>query len=350
MVRATGARVAIGFVVAWSVGCGMARAQSDSGFPSPDAGVEPLAAPKAEPAKPVVAAKTLFGAVKGPAPTDPKAIGEYAKGCLAGGKAMPINGRAWQVMRLKRNRNWGHPVLIDFLERFAEDAQAYDGWPGLLVGDMSQPRGGPMLTGHASHQLGLDADIWFTPMPDRRLTPQEREDTSAVTMVALDKTSVDPKVWDDARYRIIKRAASTPQVERIFVNPAIKKALCQGAAGHAERGWLGKVRPWWGHDYHFHVRISCPKDSAGACHPQKPIPGDDGCGKELDDWMKLVTAPPPPPKPADQPVKPPPPPMTLDALPAECRNVLQTGISLGIVKPAAAATAPKWQPAQVFRQ
>ena len=72
----------------------------------------------------------------------------------------------WQVMRLSRNRNWGHPKLVAFLERLAEKAKKV-GWNGLLVGDMSQPRGGPMLTGHASHQVGLDADIWLTPMPDR---------------------------------------------------------------------------------------------------------------------------------------------------------------------------------------
>jgi murein endopeptidase len=33
---------------------------------------------------------------------------------------------------------------------------------GLLIGDMSQPRDGPMLYGHSSHQIGLDVDI--TPM------------------------------------------------------------------------------------------------------------------------------------------------------------------------------------------
>ena len=325
----------------------MAGPAAAQGTASPPLAETSGTTPPAQATRPVIAAKTLFGAVKGPAPTQPKAIGEYGKGCLAGAKEMRIDGRAWQVMRLKRNRNWGHPALIDWLERFAVDAQAHDGWQGLLVGDIAQPRGGPMLTGHASHQLGLDADIWLTPMPDRRLSAQEREDVSAVSMVAPDKLAVDAQVWDASRGQIIRRAASSPEVERIFVNPAIKKALCQSTSSQgAERAWLAKVRPWWGHDYHFHVRIGCPKDSP-TCRPQKPIPGDDGCGKELDDWMKLVTAPPPPPKP-DEPPKPRPPPMTLDALPAECRNVLQTGVSHGSVK-TAPAEAPKWQPGQVFR-
>src|SRR5690242_20236621 len=92
-------------------------------------------------------AKELFGAAPGPAPLAARAIGSYARGCLAGAVALPINGPDWQVMRLSRNRNWGHPRLLDFLEHFAADARNLDGWPGLLVGDMSQPRGGPMITG-----------------------------------------------------------------------------------------------------------------------------------------------------------------------------------------------------------
>src|SRR3954471_259451 len=171
-----------------------------------------------------VPAKELFGAVKEPAPVSARAIGFYSHGCLAGAVALPVSGPAWQVMRLSRNRNWAHPALLALIEKLAEDAQAKDGWPGLLVGDISQPRGGPMLTGHASHQVGLDADIWLTPMPDRRLTEQEREDLSATSMLAPDGVSVDPKMWTDAHVRLLKRAASYASVERIFVHPAIKKA------------------------------------------------------------------------------------------------------------------------------
>ncbi len=107
-----------------------------------------------------------------------RAIGFYAKGCIAGAKALPINGETWQVMRLSRNRNWGHPQLIALLERLSKKSTKVAGWNGLLVGDISQPRGGPMLTGHASHQVGLDADIWLTPMPKRELSRLEREEMS----------------------------------------------------------------------------------------------------------------------------------------------------------------------------
>ncbi|MEZ5875546.1 MAG: penicillin-insensitive murein endopeptidase [Hyphomicrobiales bacterium] len=117
---------------------------------------------------------------------------------------------------------------VDYLERLASDARALDGWPGLLVGDMSQPRGGPMLGGHTSHQVGLDADIWLTPMPDRILTDDERENMVAVTMLK-DPFTVDPNVFTIQQVKLIKRAASYPQVARIFVHPAIKKALCEQA-------------------------------------------------------------------------------------------------------------------------
>jgi penicillin-insensitive murein DD-endopeptidase len=281
-------------------------------------------------------AKELFGAAKSPAPMAARAIGFYAKGCLAGGAALPIDGPAWQAMRLSRNRNWGHPELVGLVERLANEAKKHDGWPGLLVGDLSQPRGGPMLTGHASHQVGLDADIWLTPMPNRRLTDKEREELSATSMLAADKISVDAKVWTDAHVRLIRRAASYSAVERLFVHPAIKKALCDATAKDKDRSWLHKVRPMWGHHYHFHIRIDCPKGS-GNCEAQPAPPSDDGCGKELSDWIALLQRPPRPPGPP----APPKPPLTLDQLPVACKSVLASGSDkrAPVEKPAAAAAA-----------
>jgi penicillin-insensitive murein endopeptidase len=266
-------------------------------------------------------AKVLFGAAREPAPLAARAIGSYARGCLAGARALPIDGPAWQAMRLSRNRNWGHPRTIALVEKLATDAKANNEWPGLLVGDISQPRGGPMLTGHASHQVGLDADIWLTPMPDRRLTEQEREDISAISMLDSTSLAVDRKIWSARHLALIKRAASMPEVERVLVHPAIKKAICLDTAKDSNRAWLIKVRPIFGHHYHFHIRIGCPRDSPG-CVTQPAPPGDDGCGKELDDWFKLLTR--PPPKPSDKP-EPPKPPMTLDQLPHDCRVVLGAG-------------------------
>ena len=170
---------------------------------------EPLP-PLAKPNDPATPAKELFGRKTAPAQLETRTIGFYAKGCLAGGMALPINGTTWQVMRLSRNRNWGHPNLVQFLEQLADQAPK-TGWRGLMVGDMSQPRGGPMITGHASHQVGLDADIWLTPMPDRELTRVEREEMSATMVVAEDRKDVDPKVWKhDGQFAVIKASAICP--------------------------------------------------------------------------------------------------------------------------------------------
>jgi penicillin-insensitive murein endopeptidase len=257
-------------------------------------------------------AKALFGAIAKPADLQARAIGFYARGCLAGAVALPVSGETWQVMRLSRNRNWGHPVLISMLERLAEKAPKL-GWRGLLVGDLAQPRGGPMLTGHRSHQIGLDADVWLTPMPERLLSREEREEMSATNVVAGDWNDIDPKVWTPQHHTIIKAAALERGVERVLVNAAIKKALCREAKGN--RNWLSTVRPFYGHNFHMHIRMRCPSDNPG-CRPQDPPPRSDGCGKELAWWFTKQAR-----TPAKKPSKPPPP-MKLADLPPACRTVL----------------------------
>jgi penicillin-insensitive murein endopeptidase len=265
---------------------------------------------------PKLGAKELFGRKVLPAAMRTRVIGFYAKGCIAGAEALPINGESWQVMRLSRNRNWAHPDLVALLKRLADKAHKDAGWPGILVGDMSQPRGGPMLTGHASHQVGLDADIWLTPMPNRQLSRNEREEMSAIMMVRADRLDIDPNAWTPNHLAVIRAAAQEPSVQRIFVNAAIKKALCREAKG--DRNWLSKVRPMYGHDYHFHLRIKCPPGSS-ECESQPEPSADEGCSAgDLAYWFKDSTIHPKPPKVPPKPK----PPMTLAQLPAACRQIL----------------------------
>jgi penicillin-insensitive murein endopeptidase len=259
-------------------------------------------------------ARELFGRKTKPLAGPARAIGGYADGCLEGGIVLPMTGPAWQVMRLSRNRNWGHPKLVAFRESFARRVRSV--WNGLLVGDMAQPRGGPMLTGHSSHQIGLDVDIWFKPMPDHVLSREEREFDSAVNMVASDRRGVDTAVWTPARTALLHVAAEDPAVSRIFVNAAIKKQMCKEAG--LDHAWLAKVRPWFGHAEHFHVRLNCPADSP-ECKPQPPVDPGDGCGHELDYWFSesvLHHEPPP-----EEPGKPKPG-LTLAKLPHSCRRVV----------------------------
>src|SRR5215212_3686269 len=268
--------------------------------------------PLANPSDPKLAAKELFGRLATPADLRSRSIGSYARGCVSGAAAIPVDGDNWQVMRLSRNRNWGHPQLIAFLQRFATQLPSVNGWPGLLVGDISQPRGGPMITGHASHQIGLDADIWLTPMPNRRLSRAEREEMSATNVVRDDRRDVDPLAYTPAHLALLKSVSREPEVARIFVNPAIKRALCRDAG--ADRAWLSKIRPMFGHNYHFHIRLWCPNGDEGCGNQEPPAPGD-GCGAELDGWFTEAML---HPKPGGQPR----PPMLMAQLPPECRKVL----------------------------
>ena len=260
-------------------------------------------------------AKDLFGGKRLPAATAPQSWGFYSKGCFSGGVAIATDGPTWQSMRLSRNRRWGHPAMVSIVERLSREA-TQDGWPGLLVGDLSQPRGGPMLSGHASHQIGLDADIWFTPMPDRRLSAEERENMSAVSMLKPKTLNVDDRLWTPAHARLLQRAASYPEVERILVHPGIKKKLCDTTTGN--RAWLRKVRPFWGHDYHFHIRIGCQAGSTG-CKRQEPVPAGEGCDASLAWWFTeepwRPNQNPDAPKARDV--------MTMKSLPAACRAVLE---------------------------
>ena len=269
--------------------------------------------PLKSPVSPTTPAKELFGRAIVAAQLAPESLGFYANGCLAGGEALPINGEYWQAMRLSRNRNWGNPALIAFLEMFAKKAATVSGWPGILVGDMSQPRGGPMLTGHASHQVGLDADIWLMPMSEKQYTLAERETVSSINMVRADRLDINPDTWTDKQLAVIRTAALEPQVQRIFVNAAIKRAMCRTEVGQP---WMRKVRPMYGHDYHFHVRLYCPPGDN--CTAQEETSEGDGCDNTLEWWFSDEVLKPKPVIPSPTPK----PPLTMASLPAQCRAVL----------------------------
>lgn len=254
-----------------------------------------------------------FWDAKSPSPPPAAAIGGHARGCLAGGARLPADGPAWQVMRPARNRAWGHPALIAFI-RVLSDAARESGWPGLLVGDLAQPRGGPMRSGHGSHQTGLDADIWLTPAPRERLSFDARDTLPAVSLVRSDGRRVDAAQWTSEHVALLRTASGFLQVDRIFVNPAIKRALCEAADG--DRRWLAKIRPWWGHDAHMHVRLRCPQGDAH-CAEQSPVPAGDGCGAELDWWFGDEAAAELARRRAAPPAR-----LTLADLPTACRAVL----------------------------
>ncbi len=264
-----------------------------------------------------IEAKALFGAKTTGSAQHSAPLGSFAKGCLAGGEQLPETGPTWQAMRLSRNRNWGYPETVAFVQDLSRKAAAQPGWAGLYVGDMSQPRGGPMLSGHRSHQIGLDADIWMLPPKRLNLTAAEREGISSISMRRNAGAYVNSN-WTRSHHNVLKAAASDPRVARIFVFPGAKVQMCKDETG--DRSWLNKIRPWYGHHYHFHVRLKCPKGARG-CVDQAPPPAGDGC-KDAEQWVRDILDPPPPnpnapkPKPRRE--------YTLADLPAQCVSVLQS--------------------------
>lgn len=223
-----------------------------------------------------------WAAVSLPTAEAPSSIGGAAAGCLTGAVALSERTAGLQILRPQRNRFWSHPRTIAYLEGLGREAER-QGLAPLLIGDMSQPRGGPMAFGHGSHQNGLDVDIWFR-LPGKPLGEAERATPVAVSMVR--GTRVNARAWSGRQFRLLQLAASAPEVDRIFVNPAIKAAACKAGGGQA--AWLGKLRPWWGHDEHFHVRLSCAPGDFN-CQQQAPVPSGSGCGDELASWLRKPT-------------------------------------------------------------
>jgi penicillin-insensitive murein endopeptidase len=239
-----------------------------------------------------------------PAPGAADSIGAPASGCVVGARELPVSGPGWEVLRPSTHRNWGNPFLIDFLEEMAGKARRLG---TLIIGDLGMPRGGPILIGHASHQLGLDVDILFRLLNKGETLSEEQREHPVFDAVMVDGKSINRALWSDQQVALLQLFAGDPRVERIFVNPVIKRDLCKTATG--DRAWLRKIRPWWGHEAHFHVRLVCPPGDRD-CAPRESLPEGDGCGASLDWWFTPDAARP-------KPRSGPPP-----ELPAACKAIL----------------------------
>lgn len=210
-------------------------------------------------------------------------IGSYTNGCLSGAAQMPLRGEGFQLVRTGRDRHYAHPATVEFLKDLSRSVARND-LGRLQIGDMSMARGGPFSSGHRSHQMGLDVDIWYSQdwrAAERPLSAWERDHISAIPLADERDHRLIAKNWDDRVPRILRLAAEDGRVERIFVHPTIKRKLCDISGPDNE--WLRKVRPWWGHNYHFHVRLACSKGD-DYCEPQRPV-RNEPCGADLDWWF-----------------------------------------------------------------
>ena len=252
-----------------------------------------------------------WGQVTAPTPGPPQSIGFYSAGCLQGAQALPLEGPGYEAIRISRNRYWGQPATLDFIKTLAEEVHVA-GQAHLYIGDIGQPRGGPAPSGHASHQTGLDADIWFERQPGPRMAAAQRENPRLRSLVLPDDSGIDDSVFTQQHVTLLRLAAQMPNLDRLFVNKWIKQRLCQTVTGN--RSWLRKVVVWAGHDEHFHVRLYCPPGNP-QCRPQAGYYADDGCGEPLDLWFTHPPVRLPPPGTPHVPYRP--------KLPAACAQVLK---------------------------
>lgn len=243
-----------------------------------------------------------------------RVIGRPWDGCIAGAATLPWRGAGYEVLRPEEHRYFGDPATVRFVERLGRRAREA-GLPMFYVGDMAQPRGGPMPSEHASHQTGVDVDIYLTLGTDPALSIAARQTIEPPSMVLPDQSAIDPARFGPGQVRLLRLAARDPAVDRIFVNPSIKRALCEGYGGAAsgDHNWMHRIRPWYGHTAHFHVRLKCPARSP-LCLDQLPIAAGDGCDPAIFAWWTRELS---KPKPAVPPAPRVPPP-----LPAACGALL----------------------------
>ncbi len=258
---------------------------------------------------------------KAPSAGEAESVGGYARGCLYGAAALPEEGAGFRSIRRARNRYYGHPALVEVIARIGARVEAL-GLRPVEVGDLSQPRGGLMTSGHSSHQIGLDADFWFgAEEPPPHLKPSAFYHPS---VLKGPREELNGAVWSDRHLKLLAAAAGQPEVARIFVTWRVKEHLCglwergalpldpaalpaptpapppEGGGEDAAVGgppapiaqpplgapplWFRKLRPWFGHDQHFHVRLHCPSGSA-RCEPQGPLPDGAGCERAELTWF-----------------------------------------------------------------
>lgn len=229
---------------------------------------------------PVALPAQTWDTLEGPVAGAPESIGSFAAGCVIGAERLAADGPGFQAIELQRNRHYGHPQLVRFLEELAQRAEGA-GLGILPVGDLSQPRGGPMIEDHASHQIGLDVDVYLR-LDLPRLALTEREDLDMPSFVEREAQRVNAR-FGEGQAALLQLAAGDARVARVFVHPAIKLAMCE--RDWQERDFLRTLRPWFGHDDHMHVRLHCPPDSVD-CVEQAPPPPGDGCGARLASWLE----------------------------------------------------------------
>ena len=204
--------------------------------------------------------------------------GFYTKGKIIHPTELSATGPGFQRLFLPRDRGWASSGLVGLLLGAAERIHTDFPDSGLLqVGDASAQTGGT-ISGHASHQNGLDVDLAFLRTD---LEVQDPAGTNGFLEDFLQSDGTLSPLLDLPRnYALVRWWADTGVLNRIFVDAKIKTAFCTMAAAEGlaleEQEFLRRLRPWPHHSDHLHVRIQCPVDSP-KCIAQDEPPEGSGC-------------------------------------------------------------------------
>lgn len=216
-----------------------------------------------------------------PTTSRPESIGNYDGGCLRGAETLELSGAGYEILRPSRRRYYAHPRLAAYIKELAAKTSA-NNLGKLMIGDVGQARGGPTMSAHLSHQTGLDVDIMYRQIPAQEaLSPQQRENFDSPSMVRPYFGALNEN-WNPAEISVLRLAAENEEVDRIFVNPSIKREICKL---HQGEDWLRMLRPNSGHDDHFHIRLKCAEQDTLCKNAKYKIPPGDGCGENLTRWF-----------------------------------------------------------------
>ena len=219
------------FLAALALPAGLMAAQGED-EPAPSPPPPPVATSTPTPLPPIATAT--------PQPLPPsRAAGLPWRGRLVNGRQLPLEGEGfltWDpILKQVGNRpwrRWGTERLVDTLrDVLVAYAGRHPGAPPVLVGDLSRPRGGDFGPrfggiGHASHQNGLDADVYY-PRLDGRL-----------------RRAFKPSLVDRAAAQELVDAFVAAGAQYVFVGPSL-----------GLRGPRKVVQALAHHDDHLHVRL-----------------------------------------------------------------------------------------------
>ena len=170
------------------------------------------------------AAAADWSTVTTPAPGPTQSIGFYSAGCLQGAQALPLDGPGYEAIRISRNRYWGQPVMLDFIQTSPQKVRAAGQAP-LYIGDIGQPRGGPGADRpcqppdrprcrHLVRAPARPAPAAGRPREPAPALAGERRATPASTMRSSRRSMC----------RCCGRRPQMPNLDRMFVNKFIKAA------------------------------------------------------------------------------------------------------------------------------